>query len=151
MQKAHRQQLERLHYQIKLAKRQFDQVDPDNRLVAASLEKRWEEALSELRRAEGSIKMRDRMPLVCRRREPISWSCWAGPSRRFSRWHRDSFCLDGTRSYSLQTWLPRLVINDVRSKQVLPSDASICPPTWALGHAFPGKTAPHLEYQQKIL
>jgi DNA invertase Pin-like site-specific DNA recombinase len=52
VQKARQQQLERLHYQIKLAKRQFDQVDPDNRLVASELEKRWENAMRELKQAE---------------------------------------------------------------------------------------------------
>ncbi|UCC51759.1 MAG: recombinase family protein [Anaerolineaceae bacterium] len=49
---AHQQQLERLRYQTALAERQFNQVDPDNRLVAAELEKRWEAALRELKQAE---------------------------------------------------------------------------------------------------
>jgi DNA invertase Pin-like site-specific DNA recombinase len=55
VQKAHLQQLERFHYQAKLAERQFNQVDPDNRLVASELEKRWEIALRELRQAEESM------------------------------------------------------------------------------------------------
>jgi DNA invertase Pin-like site-specific DNA recombinase len=49
---AHQQQLERLRYQVALAERQYNQVDPDNRLVAAELEKRWESTLRELRQAE---------------------------------------------------------------------------------------------------
>jgi DNA invertase Pin-like site-specific DNA recombinase len=49
---AHQQQLERLRYQVALAERQYNQVDPDNRLVAAELEKRWESALRELKQAE---------------------------------------------------------------------------------------------------
>lgn len=55
IQKAHLQQLERLRYQVKLAERQFNQVDPDNRLVASELEKRWENTLRELRHAEESF------------------------------------------------------------------------------------------------
>ncbi len=51
---ARRQQLERLRYQAELARRRFERCDPDNRLVAAELERRWEEALRELRRAEES-------------------------------------------------------------------------------------------------
>lgn len=51
---AHQQQLERLRYQAALAERQFNQVDPDNRLVAAELEKRWEATLRELKQAEES-------------------------------------------------------------------------------------------------
>ncbi|GGF51693.1 hypothetical protein GCM10011611_67720 [Aliidongia dinghuensis] len=46
------QQIERLRYEAGLAERQFNRVDPDNRLVAAELERRWEAALSTVRRAE---------------------------------------------------------------------------------------------------
>jgi DNA invertase Pin-like site-specific DNA recombinase len=49
---AHQQHLERLRYEAALAQRQFVRVDPENRLVAAELEKRWEAALTELKRAE---------------------------------------------------------------------------------------------------
>jgi len=49
---AQRQQLERLSYQTALAERQFNRCDPDNRLVAAELEKRWEAALRDLKQAE---------------------------------------------------------------------------------------------------
>jgi hypothetical protein len=52
--KAQQQQLERLRYQAALSERQFQRVDPDNRLVAAELEQRWEEALQALRQAEKS-------------------------------------------------------------------------------------------------
>jgi DNA invertase Pin-like site-specific DNA recombinase len=46
------QQLERLRYQARLAERQYQKADPDNRLVAAELERRWELALREVRQAE---------------------------------------------------------------------------------------------------
>lgn len=49
---AQQQQLERLHYEAALAQRQFNRVDPDNRLVAAELEKRWETALRTLQQAQ---------------------------------------------------------------------------------------------------
>jgi hypothetical protein len=50
--RAQGQQVQRLHYQVALAERQFLQVDPDNRLVAAELERRWEQAMCELKQAE---------------------------------------------------------------------------------------------------
>src|SRR3954471_21977441 len=53
--KAQAQQVERLRYRATLAERQFDQVDPDNRLVAAELERRWEETLRDLRQADASL------------------------------------------------------------------------------------------------
>ena len=46
------QQLERLRYQMRFAERQYNQVDPDNRLVALELERRWEAALKEFKEAE---------------------------------------------------------------------------------------------------
>ncbi|HEV8713399.1 MAG TPA: recombinase family protein, partial [Candidatus Binatia bacterium] len=50
--RARTQQIQRLRYQAALAQRQFEHVDPANRLVAAELERRWETALRDLRRAE---------------------------------------------------------------------------------------------------
>ena len=50
--KAHSQEIERLRYQVTLAERQFNRVDPDNRLVASELEQRWETALRQLKQAE---------------------------------------------------------------------------------------------------
>jgi len=47
-------QLEQARYQARLAQRQYDSVDPSNRLVAAELERRWNEKLervTELERA----------------------------------------------------------------------------------------------------
>ena len=61
------QQLERLRYQAKLAERQFNQVDPDNRLVASELEKRWEQALSELKQAEDSFMV------TCAQKKPAPY------------------------------------------------------------------------------
>jgi len=54
--KARSQQVERLRYQARLAERQFNQADPDNRLVTAELERRWELALQELKEAEESLQ-----------------------------------------------------------------------------------------------
>jgi DNA invertase Pin-like site-specific DNA recombinase len=50
--RARRQQLERLRYQARLAERQYQKSDPDNRLVTAELERRRESALRELKQAE---------------------------------------------------------------------------------------------------
>jgi len=45
------QEVQRLDYAAKRAERQYNCVDPENRLIAATLEKRWEEALAELEQA----------------------------------------------------------------------------------------------------
>jgi len=62
--RAHLQQLERLRYETALAQRQFNRVDPDNRLVAAELEKRWEATLSDLKQAEEAQALRQQTPVT---------------------------------------------------------------------------------------
>jgi DNA invertase Pin-like site-specific DNA recombinase len=62
IQKEQQRQIERLRYQARLAERQFNQTDPDNRLVAGELEKRWETALRELKEAEEKLQQQQRQP-----------------------------------------------------------------------------------------
>jgi hypothetical protein len=71
---AYRQQIQRVEYQARLAQRQFDQVDPENRLVAAELERRWEQALRDLQQAEETYaryQQRPQAPRVPRELEEM--------------------------------------------------------------------------------
>lgn len=43
-----RQRIERARYEAQLAERRYEEVDPSNRLVAATLERRWNDALEAL-------------------------------------------------------------------------------------------------------
>lgn len=63
------QQLERARYQADRVKRQYDAVEPENRLVVRELERRWEEALKEQRRLE------EEYARFCRN-QPKSLSAW---------------------------------------------------------------------------
>jgi hypothetical protein len=62
--RAQAQQVERLRYRVSLAERQFEKVDPENRLVAAELEHRWEEALRDLRQAEAALAKKQEHPVA---------------------------------------------------------------------------------------
>lgn len=46
------QRIERARYEAQLAERRYEEVDPSNRLVAATLEQRWNDALEALRTIE---------------------------------------------------------------------------------------------------
>jgi DNA invertase Pin-like site-specific DNA recombinase len=46
------QQLERAQYEVERARRQYDAVEPENRLVARTLEQQWEEALRQQQRLQ---------------------------------------------------------------------------------------------------
>jgi DNA invertase Pin-like site-specific DNA recombinase len=52
---AQQHHLQRLEYEAALAERQYRKVDPDNRLVAAELERRWEAALVALQHAQTTM------------------------------------------------------------------------------------------------
>jgi DNA invertase Pin-like site-specific DNA recombinase len=48
--------LERAEYEAQLAERRYEEVDPANRLVAATLEQRWNEALQRLSDLKGQVE-----------------------------------------------------------------------------------------------
>lgn len=49
------QEVTRLEYAAQRAERQYDRVDPENRLIAATLEKKWERALDEWEQAKNRL------------------------------------------------------------------------------------------------
>jgi DNA invertase Pin-like site-specific DNA recombinase len=51
-----RERLKRAEYNAQLAQRQYDAVDPDNRLVARELERRWEEQLRQLQETQAGYE-----------------------------------------------------------------------------------------------
>jgi excisionase family DNA binding protein len=56
--------LEQARYEVARARRQYDVVDPDNRLVASELERRWNERLLSVRQLE------DQLELITSHRQP---------------------------------------------------------------------------------
>jgi DNA invertase Pin-like site-specific DNA recombinase len=60
--RAHQLTLQRLRYEAELARRRYERVDPDNRLVADELERRWETALQALQEAEEEFDRRHQPP-----------------------------------------------------------------------------------------
>ncbi|HEU5424648.1 MAG TPA: recombinase family protein [Nitrolancea sp.] len=53
----HDEQVTRAEYEARLARRQYLAVDPDNRLVAGELERRWEQALAALAAAREAAEL----------------------------------------------------------------------------------------------
>lgn len=51
-----RMRLERAQYEAQLAQRRYEEVDPSNRLVATSLERRWNEALQRVDEVDQQMK-----------------------------------------------------------------------------------------------
>jgi Recombinase zinc beta ribbon domain len=82
-------QVEHARYEARLAHRQYDTVDPDNRLVAAELERRWNEKLervTQLEEAEKKAEQQAQWDLTAEERAAISAlsqdlpAIWAAPT-----------------------------------------------------------------------
>jgi Recombinase zinc beta ribbon domain len=86
--RARRQQLERLRYQARLAERQYHKADPDNRLVAAELERRWEAALRELKQAEESWERERNQRSVACQLDPETRRALAEAGGQLPEWWR---------------------------------------------------------------
>jgi DNA invertase Pin-like site-specific DNA recombinase len=84
--RARQQELERLRYQARLAERQFQKTDPDNRLVAAELEKRWEIALRELKQAEEARAREEPQPSTWARLDGATRQALCDAGRKIPEW-----------------------------------------------------------------
>ena len=84
--RARQQQWERLRYQARLAERQFQRTDPDNRLVAAELEKRWEAALRELKQAEEAWEREGPQPTAWARLDDATRQALSDAGRKIPEW-----------------------------------------------------------------
>lgn len=58
-------------YEVQLARRRYEAVDPDNRLVAAELEARWNTALARLRTSEARLRDTELVPETAPDREAL--------------------------------------------------------------------------------
>jgi hypothetical protein len=54
--------VEKARYEAQRAQRQYDRVDPDNRLVAGELERRWNETLAQVAEAAARLAMLESQP-----------------------------------------------------------------------------------------
>ena len=74
--------VERARYEAERTRRQFDAVEPENRLVARSLERDWQARLVTLRQAETDLAaQRSRRPAVLTEQE-VAWLSRAGADLR---------------------------------------------------------------------
>src|SRR5215470_10783414 len=61
-----RLRIERARYEVDLAERRYESVDPSNRLIAATLEQRWNDAMQRLQDLEAELAEFERQDHACR-------------------------------------------------------------------------------------
>jgi hypothetical protein len=70
--------VERARYEAGRARRQYDQVEPENRLVASTLEQAWEDKLAAVRQAEHNLSAQQARRPVSLTSEELGWITTAG-------------------------------------------------------------------------
>jgi DNA invertase Pin-like site-specific DNA recombinase len=70
--------VERARYEAERARRQYDAVEPENRLVARTLERAWEDKLAAVRQAENDLRAQQARRPVTLSSEEAAWITSAG-------------------------------------------------------------------------
>jgi len=109
-------QVERIEYQVQLAQKRYESVDPQNRLVARTLEKQWEDRLCELNVAKTELTKREGtypQKITSQQREQIQTL-----ANDLSKvWHLTT-TTDRDRKELLRTILEEVIINHRDDKTV---------------------------------
>src|SRR5215472_14595477 len=114
--KAHQQQLQRLHYEAELAERQFRRADPENRLVTAELERRWEQALRAVAEAEEAWRREQaqREPAAALGPE-VRQALERAGKRLPELWGREDFFSQAQRKALLRCLIDKVVVHRTAS------------------------------------
>jgi hypothetical protein len=153
-------QLEQARYEARLAQRQYDAVDPSNRLVAAELERRWNEKLERVERrerayaqaerdAEWSLTPDERAAITELARDlPAIWSAETTTNqerKQLLRMALDSVQLDGVNqagSVDVQLRWRSGTITNLSVKRAAPGEGSLKTPEEAISkiHEMVGRS-----------
>ena len=143
-------QLEQARYEARLAQRQYDAVDPDNRLVASELERRWNEKLervSHLEQAYAQAEQEAEWNLTPEERQAIQElsqdlpRLWSAPSttnqerKRLLRMAIESVQLDGVSKpgeIEVQIRWRSGALTDFAVRRTAPGDRSLKTPQEAV-------------------
>jgi DNA invertase Pin-like site-specific DNA recombinase len=78
--------VERARYEAGRAQRQYDTVEPENRLVARTLERAWEDKLAAIRKAENDLRAQQARKPVALTGQELAWISSAGADIKAVFW-----------------------------------------------------------------
>jgi DNA-binding transcriptional MerR regulator len=145
-----RMRLERAQYEADLSQRRYEEVDPSNRLVAATLERRWNEALqrvAEVRQQVNEFQERTTRTFTCEQRQQIQ-----ALARNFPHlWNAPSTSAKDRKR------LLRLLVEDITVERVSEPRQALLHVRWSGGACedlpvrLPAKVADRLRYPAEMI
>lgn len=145
-----RMRLERVQYEADLAQKRYEEVDPTNRLVAATLERRWNEALQrvdEVRQQVVEFQERTTRTFTCEQRQQIQALAKDFPHL----WNAPSTSAKDRKR------LLRLLVEDITVERVGEPRQALLHVRWSGGACedlpvrLPAKVADRLRYPAEIV
>jgi len=114
--KAFEQKVGQLEYETSRAFEQYNQVDPRNRLVAAELERRWNEKLEELKNAKNHLRTieHERDYISEEEKEKILVF-----GERFSEAWKNEHCSNSLRKKIIRTIIEEVIVHSDEENQML--------------------------------
>jgi hypothetical protein len=111
--KVHEQKINQLEYEASRAFEQYNEVDPRNRLVAAELERRWNEKLEELEDAKKILANveRERWHISDEERRKIF-----ALGERFPHAWENQYCSNSLRKKIIRTVINEVIVNEEKQR-----------------------------------
>lgn len=110
------QKINQLEYETNRAFEQYNEVDPRNRLVAAELERRWDEKIGELERAKKNLKNYETEKCNISDEEK---GIILALGEKFSEVWKDKNCSNSSRKKIIRTVIKEVIVNLNEENQVL--------------------------------
>lgn len=141
--KYHQQQIQRAQYEVSLARKRYEQVDPENRLVASALERQWEDKLQHLQIAQEAANRFEHQPsptdLSPEIRQRISVL-----SQQLPQLWQSEQCTHEQRKQLLRSLIARVIVQRIAPDQV---QVKI---VWVSGHFSEGVVVPPIWRQTDV-
>jgi DNA invertase Pin-like site-specific DNA recombinase len=117
--KARQQQLRRLHNEAELAERRFRRDDPENRLVTAELERRWEHALQAVAEAEETWRREQTQRSAVQPLSPQIRQALEQAGEQLPKlWHREDFFSQAQSKALLRCLIDKVVVHRIAADRV---------------------------------
>lgn len=143
LKKYHHQQIQKVQYEADLARRRYEQIDPENRLVASELEKQWEDKLRTLKETQEIVERFEQKSIEPKLSNPLRQQLSEINQQLPHLWSTEQLTNEH-RKKLLRSLISQVILQRIRADQV---QVRI---VWVSGHFSEGIVRPPIHRQADI-